>query len=686
MAQSVEAADAPVVAISGGGKVTMTNTINGTITGRVAFDASAAGNEFTNAGQIVGGVSLGAGKGANRFNAITGSWVTKGAGTAPAISVQNSTMEFAAAGVVDGGAGGGNTLALQNAIGGGTGTAGLGTVANANYVNFSNLIVNSGTWNLAGPVLTGAATTTQLNGGVLTVDHSDGLGAGTVTGNGGTLQAGRVTLALNNAVVLGTNGLTVSGDNALILNGELSGAGKLTKTGAGSLVLNGDNTYAGITTVSGGTLQLGTLSTTGSLGTGAVVNDGLVYLARSNDMTLSNAFSGTGRILQNGSGVVSLVGDSSAFAGSTDVSKGGLTVSNKLGGTVAAFSGTTLAGSGTIGGDVGVTGGVLQGTQGQTLTIRGDLTLTNAQVNVAVGAPGPAAALFDVGGELTLTNSTLNVSDMGGLGTGVYRLFNYGKSLTGSSLGFGSMPAGVGAGSLTLQFLTGKVNLVSTVGTVFDYWDGNTAGTHANGAVNGGSGVWNTANSNWTTSDGASNGAFKTPSLATFKGTAGVVTVDATAGAIGVKGMTIGTDGYVIQGDSIALQGGSQTTIGVGNGTAASSNFIGTITASLTGASKLYKTDYGTLVLGGDNTYAGGTDIQFGTLSVSADNNLGAANTDVAMIGGTLATTASFDTNRHIALTQDGAINVATGMQLGLTGTVHQHLRQHACASRHPHR
>lgn len=670
MAQSVEAADAPVVAISGGGKVTMTNTINGTITGRVAFDASAAGNEFTNAGQIVGGVSLGAGKGANRFNAITGSWVTKGAGTAPAISVQNSTMEFAAAGVVDGGAGGGNTLALQNAIGGGTGTAGLGTVANANYVNFSNLIVNSGTWNLAGPVLTGAATTTQLNGGVLTVDHSDGLGAGTVTGNGGTLQTGSVQLVLNNAVLLGTNGLTVSSDNGIVLNGELSGAGGLTKTGAGSLVLKGDNTYTGITTVSGGTLQLGTLSTTGSLGTGAVVNDGLVYLARSNDMTLSNAFSGTGRILQNGSGVVSLVGDSSAFAGSTDVSKGGLTVSNKLGGTVTAFSGTTLAGSGTIGGDVGVTGGVLQGTQGQTLTIRGDLTLTNAQVNVAVGAPGPAAALFDVGGELTLTNSTLNVSDMGGLGTGVYRLFNYGKSLTGSSLGFGSMPAGVGAGSLTLQFLTGKVNLVSTVGTVFDYWDGNTAGTHANGAVNGGSGVWNTANSNWTTSDGASNGAFKTPSLATFKGTAGVVTVDATAGAIGVKGMTIGTDGYVIQGDSIALQGGSQTTIGVGNGTAASSNFIGTITASLTGASKLFKTDYGTLVLGGNNTYAGGTDIQFGTLSVSADNNLGAANTDVAMTGGTLATTASFDTNRRIALTQDGAINVATGMQLGLTGTV----------------
>lgn len=843
MAQSVESADAPVVAISGGGKVTMTNTINGTITGRVAFDASAAGNEFTNAGQIVGGVSLGAGKGANRFNAITGSWVTKGAGTAPAMSVQNSTMEFAAAGVVDGGAGGGNTLALQNAIGGGTGTAGSGSVANANYVNFSNLIVDSGTWTLSGPLLTGTTSTT-LNGGVLAVTDAAGLGTGMVTGNGGNLRAGASTLLLSNSVMLGASGLTVSGDNTLVLTGALLGAGGLTKTGNGvlnlaatnyydgdttlaagtllaghgslsvgalkvtgnskfylstplaqanaidldnaeltvanfgsailtgvisgdgslrilgsnsltlygentfsggvkleagklslgtekslgtgkltassgttlvalssqnltnaidlagdltlsgnygltlsgsisgagglnktgtsTLVLQGDNTYDGVTTVSAGGLQVGTGGTTGSLGTGAVVNYGSVFLSRSTDMTLSNEFSGAGMLFQNGSGVTTLTGDSSAFTGSAMVSNGGLTVSNKLGSDVTVSAGATLAGAGTISGNVGLSGGVLQGTQGQTLTIRGDLSLSsNAQITVSLGAPASSAALFDVGGALTLSGSTLNVMDMGGLGTGVYRLFNYGGGLTYVPLIIDSTPAGVDVRHLTVQTgVSGQVNLVSTVGTVYDYWDGNNALQHADGVVTGGSGVWNAANSNWTTSDGASNGAFASPSFATFKGTAGVVTVNAGAGAIGVKGMTIGTDGYVIQGDSIALQGGSQTTIGVGNGTAASSNFIGTINASLTGASKLFKTDYGTLVLGGNNTYAGGTDIQFGTLSVSADNNLGAANTDVAMTGGTLATTASFATNRHIALTRDGAIDVATGTQLGLTGWV----------------
>ncbi|MGE6915967.1 autotransporter domain-containing protein [Achromobacter kerstersii] len=666
---SMATADAPVVAISGGGQVSMTNT--GTIAGRVAFEASAGGNTFTNVGTISGSVSLGAGKGPNKFTAITGSWVDKGLGLMDAISVQNSTtMVFAKTGQIDGGAGGDNTLTLQNAIGGGSGTAGSGSISSANYVNFSNLIVNSGSWNLSGPVLTGT-TTTALNGGRLTVDNAAALGPGAVTANGGDLLAGASSLTLSNAMGLSAGGLTVSGSNALILGGVLSGAGSLTKSGLGTLALQADNTYAGTTTVSGGILQLGTGGTTGSLGTGAVVNNGQVALVRSNNATLSNAFSGAGTIVKNGTGVASLTGDSSAFTGSTTVSSGGLTVSNKLGGDVTVSPGATLAGSGTISGNVGASGGTLQGTQGQTLTIGGNLNLSNAQINVALGAAGTSAALFDVTGALTLINSTINVTDLGGLGTGVYRLFDYGAMLTYSSINFGSLPAGVGAGSLLVQLATpGQVNLVSTVGTVFDYWDGDTAGSHTNGAVNGGSGIWNASNSNWTQSDGASNGAFASPSFATFKGTAGVVTVDAGAGAIGVKGMTIGTDGYVIEGDSIALQGGSQTTIAVGNGTLASSAFIGTINASLTGASKLFKTDYGTLVLGGNNSYTGGTDIQFGTLSISADNNLGAANTGVAMVGGTLATTGSFSTNRNIALTQNGAINVAADTQLGLTGTV----------------
>jgi hypothetical protein len=44
----------------------------------------------------------------------------------------------------------------------GGGTTGSGTVSSANYVNFNNLTLNSGTWTLQGPVVSGNTT---LNGG-----------------------------------------------------------------------------------------------------------------------------------------------------------------------------------------------------------------------------------------------------------------------------------------------------------------------------------------------------------------------------------------------------------------------------------------------------------------------------------------------------------------------------------------
>ena len=49
-----------------------------------------------------------------------------------------------------------------------------------------------------------------------------------------------------------------------------------------------------------------------------------------------------------------------------------------------------------------------------------------------------------------------------------------------------------------------------------------------------------------------------------------MVTVDDTAGAIGVTGMQFAADGYRVEGNSIALQGtGGATTIRVGDGSSA---------------------------------------------------------------------------------------------------------------------
>ena len=87
----------------------------------------------------------------------------------------------------------------------------------------------------------------------------------------------------------------------------------------------------------------------------------------------------------------------------------------------------------------------------------------------------------------------------------------------------------------------------------------------------------------------------------------------------------------------------------------------------------------GTLVLGGINTYSGVTQFRGGTLSISADNNLGTAPVSVTpasldfLNGGTLATTASFtlSANRGINLrTSVGTFDVAGGTILTYDGIV----------------
>ena len=145
--------DIAVIALRGGARNVLVN--NGTITGRVAMQASTLGNVFTNnaTGVVNGSINLGAGSGANTFNAVTGSVMGAGSGVGVDLGVLGGLgINFVPAGIVNGGtANNGNILNLRNTTA--SGLTGVGTIDGSKYLNFNNLNVQSGTWTLKNKAL-----------------------------------------------------------------------------------------------------------------------------------------------------------------------------------------------------------------------------------------------------------------------------------------------------------------------------------------------------------------------------------------------------------------------------------------------------------------------------------------------------------------------------------------------------
>jgi autotransporter-associated beta strand protein len=155
-------------------------------------------------------------------------------------------------------------------------------------------------------------------------------------------------------------------------------------------------------------------------------------------------------------------------------------------------------------------------------------------------------------------------------------------------------------------------------------------------------GNWNTnpGNQNWL--DGANPTAFANADATNFTDsglTASTVTVDAggvLAGAINVSN-TSGT--YTFQGG--AIDGGA-----------------------------LIKTGAGSLVLNNSNTYAGGTTINGGVVSISSDANLGNAVGGITLGGGTLRTAGNVNSTRPVALTASTASTIQTAGNSSTFGSV----------------
>lgn len=538
----------------------------------------------------------------------------------------------------------------------------------------------AGTLTLSGA--NGYAGGTHIDEGTLSISSDGNLGTGTsaVTLDGGTLQ-NTAAFTSSRAVTLETGGGTFETDAGLILSGVISGTGSLTKTGTDMLALTAENTYVGGTTISGGTLQLGNGGTSGAI-QGDVANAGTLAFNRSDVHTFDGQISGSGMVNHVGAGTTILT-NTHTYAGQTTVQSGTLMINGDQSGATgetSVISGATLGGTGIIGGDVDVGAnsavrpGGMDVTPG-TLAINGSLTLADtSDLNYNFGQAGVVGGAFNdlitVKGDLEL-DGVLNVTETAGgeFGPGLYRIISYDGSLTNGGLVLGAMPAG----DFRVQTsVAQQVNLVNTTGLTLNFWDGPDGGIN-DSDIHGGDGEWNLAAAErWTTDTGAVNAPYANGTFAVFAGEPGAVTVNNGSGSVEAQGMQFATDGYTISGDDLTLVGNTSgaAIIRVGDGTLAGADMTANVDVSLGGNAMLEKTDLGTLVLAGVNGYTGGTAIKGGTIRVSQDANLGDAAGVLSLDGGTLHTTASFDSARNLDLASTGTIVTDDATALTLNGAL----------------
>ncbi|AIJ76177.1 outer membrane autotransporter barrel domain protein [Brucella abortus] len=540
---------------------------------------------------------------------------------------------------------GGGTTTVDVGAGLQIGTGGVSGSLAGDIVNNGTLVVDrSNAFDLAN-VISGTGSLTKNGAGTLTLsgvnsytggttvsagtlavraDNNLGDASGGLAINGGaTLQlTDNLTTARGVTLGAGTATITIDGGKTAQFSNKLTGSGTLAVSGSGTLILSAANDYSGNTTIaSGSTLQLGDGSTDGRLA-GNVANAGTLTFHNKGGTTFAGEISGTGSLVQNGAGALTLSGDSQGFAGTTTVSSGSLLVSGKLGGTVTVNSGATLDGSGEIGGNTTVNG-TLEGASGNGLTFKGDLKLGSGSIiNASFDHPG-GARIFDVTGDIAL-DGTVNVSSFGTGGPGLYHLFHYAGTSSGSGLTLGSLPGGVSVDKVYINQQVNDIYVVNTTGATFNYWNGTQSRPQGDGLLHGGNGTWTaaTGNFNWTNSPSYDlNGAWDNGAFAVFGGGKGLVTVDTSAGAISASGMQFITTGYKLSGDKLTLvpttsNPSAKPLIRVGSGSPGDSALIAIISTELTGTHGLEKADGGTLILTGANTYTGGTAISGGTLQL----------------------------------------------------------------------
>ena len=225
-------------------------------------------------------------------------------------------------------------------------------------------------------------------------------------GGGGTLGSASVV----------NNGLLVfNRAGTCVVPGSLSGPGQVSLNGPGTIILTGANsfggmTYGGIAFLNAGTLQVGAGGTSGTLGSGPVLDNGALVFNRADTLLVANLIGGVGTVSQNGTGTLVLSGGN-AYSGGTTLSAGTLAIGSD---SALGTGGLAITGPATLCSD---------GTTWRTLNLAAvdlysDVTLGDAANNGVLTFQSSPWTLQTTP-QITVSSPVVIVGPIGGSGLGL---------------------------------------------------------------------------------------------------------------------------------------------------------------------------------------------------------------------------------------------------------------------------
>jgi len=529
---------------------------------------------------------------------------------------------------------------VLNFTGAGTLTANT-TLTNASTVTLSSGLGDGGSGLSlskagAGTLFMGGVSTytggTTISAGTLELGGNNRLaGSGSVTVSGGSLDLGgfsqnvgsftassAVTVTAGTLVSAGSYAFTASSGTTTV-DAALGGAGSLTKSNNGSLVLSGAGSFSGGSTISAGTVQVGSNTALGTAGVS--LSDATLRASSTTARNLANA-------LTLGGGVTLGASNSGALtfsSGTATLLASDTSLTNAIAVTLSAG-----VSDGGAGGRTFTKGGTGTLTLGGTSSVSGGLTINAGTVSVT-GTLGSTPVTVNTGG--TLTNAATNAV------TGTVNLVGGTLSVTNpTSMGTLALSSGTvsGTGGLTTTGLT-----ADPTGGVTATLSATLAGSGPLTKTAAGTLVVSGANAGYsgtvTLSDGVLQvGANSTLGSGTLSLAGGALMTSATTSR-SLANLTVSFDGDVTLGDGTNTGALTFSNAGVLTG-----NRALTVPSAVTLSGALSGTGFGftklgagTLTLSGANAYTGTTTVSAGSLAITAAADAGKTGT-TNVDGGTL--------------------------------------------------